>query len=139
MEKTYFDSGPNFQDSKDTVIMRMLEKPKKPDFKQLPKSECFFFFLFQNNLLLFYNEVLAKAKIFLPDFMTNTETLLKDEKEIQKKRIDKEENLLDEKKITKLKDLNPPSQYIYKTGTFMQATDIKMVIFIKISRLFSWL
>lgn len=40
MEKTYFDSGPNVQDSKETVIMRMLEKPKKPDFKQLPKSEC---------------------------------------------------------------------------------------------------
>lgn len=77
--------------------------------------------------------------MFLPDFMTNTETLLKDEKEIQKKRIDEEENLLARKKITKLQDLNPPSQYIYKTGNFMQATDIKMVIFIIISRLFKCL
>jgi len=71
---------------------------------------------------------LSKIKTFLPEFIQNTEILLKDEKELKRKRIDNEENE-EEMKKTKifLKDLKPPSKFIYKTGTFQQATDIKMV------------
>jgi len=39
LEKTYFESGPNNQDSKEKTVLRLLEKPKKPDFTQLPRSE----------------------------------------------------------------------------------------------------
>lgn len=48
LEKEYFsDLGPK-HDSKENVITRMLQKPKKPDFSKLPKSESFQFFYPQN-------------------------------------------------------------------------------------------
>lgn len=68
---------------------------------------------------------MGQIKSFLPGFKKNTEELLSNEKEIKKKRIDDTE--ISEKKRIPLHKLFPPSRFIYKTGTFKQATDIKMV------------
>lgn len=72
--------------------------------------------------------VLKDIKEFLPGFKKNTDDLLKNEKELKRKRIDDSEN--SQKLSIPLKKLCPPSRFIYKTGTFKQATDIKLVSFL---------
>ena len=76
---------------------------------------------------IFNSKVLSKVKTFLPDFIEDTQNLIKNEKELKRKRIDNNENDEIVKNRKFLKTLNPPSKYIYKTGTLQQATDIKMV------------
>lgn len=75
---------------------------------------------------IFFVLVLSEVKEFLPDFAKNTEALLKNEGLLKRKRIE-EEGVFEKKPKTKLKRLQPPSNLIYKTGSFFQATDIKLV------------